>query len=88
MSHVKLKGAITPSRSEVAERGDFKSEESGFFILNLKYLRARASLAIQWLRFRLPIRGWIEEVEVVEELGSHMPRGQKTRTQTSSIVTN
>ena len=57
MSHVKLKGAITPSRSEVAERGDFKSDESGFSTLNLKYLRARASLAIQWLRFRLPIQG-------------------------------
>lgn len=47
MSHVKLEGAITPSRSKVAERGDFKSDESDFVTLNLKYLRARTSLAVQ-----------------------------------------
>ena len=57
MSHVKLEGAITPSRSKVAEHGDFKSDESDFVTLNLKYLRARTSLAVQWLRFRLPIQG-------------------------------
>ena len=57
MSHVKLEGAITPSRNKVAEHGDFKSDESDFVTLNLKYLRARTSLAIQWLRFHLPIQG-------------------------------
>ena len=92
MSHVKLESTITPSRSKVAECGDIKSDESDFVTLNLKYLRARTSLADQWLIFHLPIQGgWArsQEVTVVEELGSHMSCGQKNRTRNrSNTVTN
>ena len=46
------------------------------------------SLVVQWFRLHLPVQG--EQVQsLVGELRSHMPQGQKTKTQNrSNIVTN
>ena len=37
------------------------------------------SLAVQWLRLRLPMQG-VQVQSLVKELRSHMPLGQKTKT--------
>ena len=45
----------------------------------LKVTRLRASPAVQGLRLQLPVQGvWVQTL--VRELGSHRPRGQKTKT--------
>ena len=43
---------------------------------------------VQWLRLRLPMQGvWVQSL--VRELRSHMPQGQKTKTENrSNNVTN
>ena len=47
--------------------------------ISLKIKDAGTSLAVQWLRLRLPMQGvWVQSL--VGELGSHMPHGQKKQT--------
>ena len=43
------------------------------------------SLVAQWLRLRLPMQG-VRVPALVRELRSHMPRGQKTNTQTTEAI--
>ena len=46
------------------------------------------SVIVQWLRLHLPIQE-VQVPSLARELRSHMPRGQKTKTQNrSNIVTN
>ena len=46
------------------------------------------SLVVQWFRLHLPVQG-VQVQSLVGELRSHMPQGQKTKTQNrSNIVTN
>ena len=58
------------------------SEKRIIFRHNLNVLKNEqcgTSLAVQWLRLRLPMQGvWVRSL--VRELRSHMPCGQKTKT--------
>ena len=45
------------------------------------------SLEVQWLRPCFPMQG-VQVRSLVGELGSHMPRDQKTKHKRSNIVTN
>ena len=47
--------------------------------LFIQYVFVGTSLAVQWLRFHLPMKG-VQVQSLVGELRSHMPQGQKTKT--------
>ena len=48
-------------------------------LVSLQEEEIGTSLAVQWLRLRLPIQG-VRVRSLVGELISHMSRGQKTKT--------
>ena len=56
---------------------NYHNDHNLIFISSFKI--PRTSLAVQWLRLRLPMHG-VRVWSLVGELGSHMPRSQKTKT--------
>ena len=52
----------------------------GSLVISSSMANAGTSLAIQWLRLRLPMQG-VRVWSLVGELRSHMPRGQKPKTE-------
>ena len=78
--------ALERFSTEWWENGDVRHLLSTFD-LQVSWIKPTlgTSLASQWLRLHLPVQG-VQVGSLVGELRSHMPHGQKTKTQKSEVI--